>query len=777
MIQAAWLAVRRRAARWLPQSLVARVFGLYTITLLVFGGGGLALFLEHQFSFVLEETQIRAETLGAVILPTLSDSAVIGDDDTIQRTLEKAIYHSSFESAAFIDLQGRRLQALRTEPLDVVPPQWLVSVIGRRLYDVNRPVVVGGHDYGVMRLHFAPEVVASELWRIARGALWLAVLSVVGGLLLIRWPLVSWLGHMGRLRSLEEELDRGDTRVGETIDADAPIELRQTFEVLNRAAQSLQAQRAQAAVTLSSIADAVLTLDAQGAVLLANPAAEALLGSAAAPLVGRSASEALPALFEAGVALQPWDRRALPLDGRDGRRHVVDATLSPINGPDGTPVGFVLACRDVSEQHELGERLRAELGAREAALTSLRGVLEGLTRASAPAAPDKGPQDDLQAISQLIAGLVTQLQERSDQLNAIFTLSPDGFVSFDAERRVNYVSPAFTRLTGLPEARVMRLDEAHFAALLAGQRAPTARPLDLDALRGRAGEPGRERIELERPAQRVLEIGLREGRSETISQVFHLRDVTHETEVDRMKSEFLSTAAHELRTPMASIYGFSELLLRREMPEARRKEVLQTVHRQTELMISIVNELLDLARIEARRGKDFVLETIDLAALVRSTVHDFKPPGERDAPELHGVGDAAVPVCVDRGKMQQALINVISNAYKYSPGGGAVCIDLRPATMPGRADDAAWALTVTDRGIGMTAEQLARVCERFYRADTTGNIPGTGLGMSIVKEIIELHGGQLQIDSAPGDGTRVTLWVPASEAPAAALPEAGVLAG
>jgi signal transduction histidine kinase len=260
----------------------------------------------------------------------------------------------------------------------------------------------------------------------------------------------------------------------------------------------------------------------------------------------------------------------------------------------------------------------------------------------------------------------------------------------------------------------------------------------------------------------VLQVALREGRSEAISQVLYLRDITHETEVERIKSEFLSTAAHELRTPMASIYGFADLLMRRDLPQEKRLEVLGIIHRQTELMVSIINELLDLARIEARRGKDFVLETLDLAALVRDTARDFKPPGDRAEPELLELEDTGAMVNVDRAKMAQALGNVLSNAYKYSPGGGAVRVRLREGHLPGRLHEPAWGVSVEDYGIGMTPEQLARVSERFYRADTTGSIPGTGLGMSIVKEIIDLLGGGLELESAPGAGTHVTLWLPAA---------------
>jgi signal transduction histidine kinase len=254
--------------------------------------------------------------------------------------------------------------------------------------------------------------------------------------------------------------------------------------------------------------------------------------------------------------------------------------------------------------------------------------------------------------------------------------------------------------------------------------------------------------------RRVLEIGLRQGHGGGVSQVLSMRDVTHETEVDLMKSEFLSTAAHELRTPMSSIYGFSELMLRRRLSPERQQEVVATIHRQSELMIAIINELLDLARIEARRGQDFVLESCDLTQLLPALVADFRAPGQRPEPQLD-LGTRPAPVNVDPAKLRQALLNVLSNAYKYSPGGGAVDVRLL-------RDDGLLRLgiEVRDHGIGMTPEQLARVSERFYRADASGTIPGTGLGMSIVKEIVELLGGSLALASEAGQGTTVTLWLP-----------------
>jgi len=361
--------------------------------------------------------------------------------------------------------------------------------------------------------------------------------------------------------------------------------------------------------------------------------------------------------------------------------------------------------------------------------------------------------------------------EHAEQLKAIFDLSPDGFVSFDGSRRVKYMSPAFSRLTGIESEAAIGLGEAAFSERLKDACLPEARFAGLDTLRRpRHAErpvPGaardirdrRQRIEIAGPGRRVLEVGLRESLADGVSQILYLRDITHESEVDQLKSEFLSTAAHELRTPMASIYGFAELMLAQEFSADEQREFLDTIFRQSELMISIINELLDLARIEARRGKDFNLTRIDLRELLHEIVGGFKPPGGRAAPALPEPGDA-LWARGDRKKLTQAVANVLSNAYKYSPDGGPVEIRLIPAA----AGNAPAGIRISDQGIGMHPEQLARVFERFYRADASGKIPGTGLGMSIVKEIIELHGGHIEVDSRFGSGTQVTLWLPSQAA-------------
>lgn len=356
-----------------------------------------------------------------------------------------------------------------------------------------------------------------------------------------------------------------------------------------------------------------------------------------------------------------------------------------------------------------------------------------------------------------------ELQERTRRLDAIFSLSPDGFVSFDRDGVVAYVNPAFTRMTGLAAAQVIGRTEMAFDARLRERCDPKQpyRPLaDTPCVSQADEKSASDLLPLMIPERRMLTRSVR--REEGGSKVLYFRDVTRETEVDRMKSEFLTTAAHELRTPMASVYGFSELLLRREFDDTTRKDLLSTIHRQAGALIQLLNELLDLARIEARAGKDFRIAVQPLRPILESTVASLLVP---DDPRRVGVElpDGEVHCAVDAEKLRQALTNLLSNAYKYSPAGGAIRLDTVRDDLGARVG-----IRVSDHGIGMTPEQLARCFERFYRADASGNIPGTGLGLALVKEIVEIQGGSVELRSRPGEGTTAVVWLPLAEATAAA---------
>jgi len=561
--------------------------------------------------------------------------------------------------------------------------------------------------------------------------------------------LAQRLDHIGRTMTAVSQGDRL-ARVGRPLREDELGGLARHFDRLldTIAAQDAQQHEAQQKIAdeasrrrtlFEKVNDGIVILNPDGTVFEANPKFAAMLGCTAlqaqhlrlddweARHTPRQAQQLLADTSPTGRTLETLIRR------QDGSHFAAEVSLSRAEWA-GRPYTFVLV-RDISERK-----------AAEAELEQYRRSLEAL-----------------------VEQRTKELHDRSEQLNAIFSLSPDGFVSFDRQGRVNHANGAFLRMTGLDGGDIMGLDEGAFTALLRERCRPTALFAGVAALRVRpaapagtdAAEPGRRQLfELAAPASRVLEVGLRLAEGEaSVSHILYFRDVTHETEVDRMKSEFLSTAAHELRTPMASIYGYTELLRAREFEPPRRQQILETIARQSQLMSSIINELLDLARIEARRGQDFVIERLALQELVAEAVAGYKPPAGRPPPAVT-LPAQALHVDADRQKLQQALLNILSNAYKYSPSGGEVSVALQVDDGTGTRRVG---IEVRDRGMGMKPEQLARVFERFYRADDSGNIPGTGLGMSIVKEIIELHRGEVRLASEFGQGTTVMLWLPLAD--------------
>jgi signal transduction histidine kinase len=348
-----------------------------------------------------------------------------------------------------------------------------------------------------------------------------------------------------------------------------------------------------------------------------------------------------------------------------------------------------------------------------------------------------------------------RLSARTEQMTTLLELSESGAVYFDPNGSLRQLNSALVRMFDLDRFEAFDMTLQAFDDRIASHLkfAENAQP-PLSWLMNHLEDASKGMtLELVRPHHAVIHLG---GASTNDGGwVFYFRDITHEDEVDRMKSEFLAAAAHELRTPMVSIFGFTELLLKRKFSEERRADMLETIHRQSGLLVKMINELLDLARIESRRGLDLSIDAHPLEQLVRNSVKGLmRSESERQVV----VGDVPdVFVLIDPEKMQLAMNNLLSNAFKYSPDGGSVTLSARLAD--GGSQGFA-VIEVTDQGIGMSQDQLARAFERFYRADASGNIPGTGLGLSMVKEVAELHKGRIELASVYGQGTTASLWLP-----------------
>jgi len=259
--------------RLLPNSLVKRVFTLYIGTLLLFFGTGLWLFYNYEFQEEIQQVQETATILMEATAQTITESAVIGDYDTIQRTLASTVFGSPFASAAFIDLRGGVVRSSNPSiSAEAYAPGWMRSRVAELLQDLNRPITVGGKDYGVLRLQFAADTVAHDLWMLLLTVLALIAASLLGGLLVIGYSLRRWLKSF---QQFDNSLSAGSPqfeRITNQMVRAVPEEFRPTFEVLQRVSGDLHRelqQREQALTVLRGalaklLPDAPQTLATQG---------------------------------------------------------------------------------------------------------------------------------------------------------------------------------------------------------------------------------------------------------------------------------------------------------------------------------------------------------------------------------------------------------------------------------------------------------------------------------------------------------------------------------
>jgi signal transduction histidine kinase len=226
--------------------------------------------------------------------------------------------------------------------------------------------------------------------------------------------------------------------------------------------------------------------------------------------------------------------------------------------------------------------------------------------------------------------------------------------------------------------------------------------------------------------------------------------------LDRLKDELIALVSHELRTPLTSIHGYLDLVLEGRTGDltAEQREFLAIVRRSADRLLALVNDLLFLAQAEAGMLK-LTLEPADLVALAEESLQSARPNADAAGVELELDAPDSLAVEVDGSRIVQLLDNLVSNAIKFTPSGGHVRV-----LVARRADRAS--IVVSDTGMGISAEDQARIFSRFFRTAEAGHeaIQGTGLGLTITKTIAEAHGGSITVASEPGRGTRFTVELP-----------------
>ncbi|MFM2228001.1 MAG: hypothetical protein RL664_1344, partial [Bacteroidota bacterium] len=306
-----------------------------------------------------------------------------------------------------------------------------------------------------------------------------------------------------------------------------------------------------------------------------------------------------------------------------------------------------------------------------------------------------------------------ELLERSTQLNQVFQSIPSGLMLIDRYGQVLRTNPAFLHIWGLSAEHVgpgFRIPFDMLALLLPRFIDSNAFTQFSDQAHTNPDQEFSISLKLRNPHQelQILSVPTRDNSEHITGRIWVINDTTRETEADRLKSEFASLVSHELKTPLTSIMGYSDILLNRDLPSEAQKNLLRILHSEAENLQSLVHEMLDYARIEANtvrinRWPIAVGElAVDLAKKLQHSVtfanHQITFDVQPDLP----------PAYADKDRVRQILTNLISNAAKYSPNGGTITLRVRElSNAPAKHPDGQYLhISVSDEGIGITAENL-----------------------------------------------------------------------
>ena len=366
------------------------------------------------------------------------------------------------------------------------------------------------------------------------------------------------------------------------------------------------------------------------------------------------------------------------------------------------------------------------------------------------------------------------LVERKCELDDIVFLCPDGIVTFNIEGKISSVNPAFLKMTGFKLDELKLLDKTQFDQKMS-DICDTKHPYNGNLVEDESAliwlpiqseqttpdiqsQTSKFKFKNKKSQFRILRMTKHSHDFKNSPTIIYFRDVTLEIQMDQLKNEFLSVAAHELRMPISSIYGYSELLISRDFDDLTRRDILQAIHGLCTSVVELINHLLDLARIEAQCANAFEFEFLPLTQMIKETLDDFKVYGDFRKVEVHYFVDESALIYADKHELKRALINILSNAMKYSPNGQNVELEIR--TRNNAQNTAQIGILIKDKGIGIAPENIPHIFNRFWRANNVSDIIGTGLGMSLVKEIADLHHAEIEVQSELGKGTTVAMWFP-----------------
>jgi PAS domain S-box-containing protein len=364
------------------------------------------------------------------------------------------------------------------------------------------------------------------------------------------------------------------------------------------------------------------------------------------------------------------------------------------------------------------------------------------------------------------------LRQSEGLIRAVTDGSPDPVFVKDGEGRIIFANPALLRVYGKADAEVLGRREADLFD-------PSAMADPIAAHDREVMRQGRtQTVEETFPTASGHRVFLttkapyRNGHGEVVGVLGIARDITRRKQLEqelreqagqlaaanRSKEEFLATLSHELRTPLNAIVGWTEMLIQGRLDEAASQRALDVIKRNARVQVSLINDVLDIARVASGRLR-LDLREANLFESLEAAVDAIRPSAAAKRIDISMPTRVEVPVLADVGRLQQVFTNLLSNAVKFSPTGSLIQVSI---VLNSDTVDVA----VRDAGIGLTAEEAGRVFERFWQADrsTAQQHGGLGLGLSLVRHLVELHGGEVRVDSpGPGQGATFTVTLPFSD--------------
>jgi PAS domain S-box-containing protein len=340
-----------------------------------------------------------------------------------------------------------------------------------------------------------------------------------------------------------------------------------------------------------------------------------------------------------------------------------------------------------------------------------------------------------------LLGAYQELKEERDRISAIVSSMADGVILTDANRRIVFVNPAAAAMLGPPET-------------LQGQAVAGVLPFPelLRQLEEAPPTAGIPRMQLTEPRRMTLSprtVLLRQPDGRRTGAVTVLSDITLLEELSEMKTEFVSVVSHELRTPLTSIMGFAQTLRgpHTTISDEEQQEFLDIIEQESNRLLVMINDLLDVSRMEAGRPLRMNYQLVDLRQLAEHVVR-FQAVTTTSHRFLFSFPDTGLSASADRDRVEQIITNLVSNAVKYSPKGGDVVIG-------GYEQGEERVVYVRDQGIGISPEQIGHLFERYQRIDRDAikGIRGTGLGLFLARALAEAHGGRVWVESEVGKGS------------------------